>query len=61
MAIDDRELGLVIAKVYATLGEQEKVQQLLEKVELNPRESNLVEALLLRATNKPGEKLFVIR
>jgi len=45
----DAELASIIAKVYATLGKAAKVAEIKDKVELEAKDTNIVQALLLKS------------
>ena len=50
----DVELGLIIAKAFAILGEEEKVEALKRKINLNKTDEKLVNAMILRSKDDPG-------
>ena len=48
------EFGLIVAKVYASLGVKDKLEEVTSKVHLSQVDAKLVEAIFLQSEQKLG-------
>ena len=52
------ELGVIIAKVFATLGDEVRVEALKQRINLDKSDEQLVDAMVLRARGNLGKSTW---
>ena len=52
------ELGVIIAKVFATLGDEVRVRALKQRINLGKSDEQLVDAMVLRAQGNLGKSTW---